>query len=1481
MRKRFPQRLARLCLLCCLSGLINLAVSSRLQAQIITTVAGIGTPGYSGDGGAATAARIQGPYGVAVDATGTIYFADYSNHRIRKVTSNGIITTVAGTGVGGYNGDGVVATTASLYFPNAIAVDAAGNIFISDYLNNRIRKVSPNGMITTVAGTSAQGYSGDGGPATAAKLNSPSGITVDGAGNLFIGDYGNNRVRKVDGASGIITTVAGTGSRGYSGDGGAAIAAKIGAPQGLVVDAAGNLFFAEYLNHCIRRVDGSTGIITTVAGTGTQGYSGDGGPATTAQLRFPAGITVDDAGNLLIADRSNSCIRKVDTNGIITILVGTSTAGYKGDGGAATSAGLNRPWGIAVDASGNLFIGDSDNNRIRKVSGLAPLLSDNASLSGLSLNQSNIAFTANTTTYSTSVDNAVSTATVTATTAEAGATVKWGETTITSGTAFNVPLTVGNNVVTILVTAPDGTTQKTYTININRQAVALQSQTITFNLVGEKIYGDADFTVTASASSSLPLSFSSFNTGVATVSPNGTVHIVGVGTTTITASQPGGDGYTAAQPVKQILTVKPASLTITANNQCLALGNLLPNLTVSYQGFVNGQGPGSLLSPPALTVAANAVSVPGNYTITASGAVSPNYAIQYQSGTLTVVGATLSAGGALSPANPTVTLTAGGGTSYAFGGPGLVSQNGLSGTAVVNQAGTYSVIVTGPQGCTATAQVSVRTANLPIVTLSQNGPLTCTKTQVTLMANSPTEGVTLSFQGPNGPLASTGNLAFVSQPGTYTVTAANSDGSTSAFATVTSEQNLAAPTLSANGSTSVLQGAPSVILTAANCAGTIQWSGPTGNTTGSSITVPTTVLGQFTYSAACVVGGCTSPSASLTVQVSPAGPTTSNCLSFAALCSGNPQEVRTINFTAPSEGDYQLVLTYLAPEKAVTALVRIDGVARTLGLSRATTYQNQSLGTLHLTAGSHTFQLGAGAIGNYLCFNGLCLTPSGSSGATRCNFAVGVSSTATNISCGAPLSLTAVCNGNDCAGVSYQWSGGGLNGSGATVSLAASTGNGSYTYSVTASLPGCTNQTAQTTVVVSGCTPVTAPGSNNLCTSFAEVCSGNPSEVRTQSFVVASEGDYELLISYKAAERASTGIVVLDGASRTVGFALARSYGYQSLGTIHLTAGTHTLQLSAAAGGNFLCFNGLCLVGSGNNSNPDCNFSLTSSASGNAPSCGSSVTLTAGCAGAGCEGVSFYWQGPGVEGNSATVNFVVPSANGNYTYTATASKFGCASQTTYQTIGVSGCGPAAPTPSNPCTTFAEVCSGNPKEVRSQTVTVASEGDYELLISYKAPERAIQGNVFINSTTRTMDLARTATYQQQTAGTVHLTAGTHTLQLSVGAVGQYACFNGVCLKATSTLAPSRLQAGSEESAALQVVVLGNPLLGESVDLEVRGAQGRTLRLQLTDSQGRILSERHIPQARAVEHQRLESSAKGLLLLRVSAGSQSQTVKLVKP
>jgi class 3 adenylate cyclase/sugar lactone lactonase YvrE len=343
------------------------------KGPIITTFAGNGTEGYSADGSVASSASLIAPVGVAVDKGGNVYVVE--GNRVRMVTPQGILQTVAGGGAYGFSGDGGSASLAALSLPGAnvfggtasqVAIDQSGVVYITDTLNQRIRKVS-NGVITTFAGSGplTGGFAGDGGLATSARLNSPRGVAVDARGNVYIADTENNRIRRVE-ASGVITTFAGTGDPGFLGDGGPAASAQLSAPQGLALDSDGDLFIADTTNNRIRKVDPG-GRISTVAGSGEAGFSGDGGPATAAKLNLPVAVAVSSTAILYVVDTENNRVRKVDLGGTITTLAGQTVSGFSGDGAPASTARLAVPYGVAVDSSGAVYIADSLNNRVRRV----------------------------------------------------------------------------------------------------------------------------------------------------------------------------------------------------------------------------------------------------------------------------------------------------------------------------------------------------------------------------------------------------------------------------------------------------------------------------------------------------------------------------------------------------------------------------------------------------------------------------------------------------------------------------------------------------------------------------------------------------------------------------------------------------------------------------------------------------------------------------------------------------------------------------------------------------------------------------------------------------------------------------------------------------------------------------------------------------------------------------------------------------------
>jgi RHS repeat-associated protein len=345
----------------------------------ITTIAGNGTTSYAGDGGSAINAGLYYPGAVVAATNGDVYISDTYHNVVRKVlASTGIITTVAGNGYttsnnwGGYSGDGGPAVSAELNWPQGLALDTAGNLYIADEGNNRVRKVNAgSGIITTVVGNGSQCI--DGVPAAQACLNAPIGVAVDGPGNLYISDTQHETIRKVDVSTGLISTIAGTGASdngmgAYSGDGGPAISADLNWPMGIAVDQSGNVYFADYGNDRIRKITASTGIITTVAGNGTIGYSGDGSTATSAGLSDPYAVAVDVNGNIYIADTFADRVRKVQAaSGIISTVAGIGTYGYSGDGGPAVNAQLGGPDGLALGPNGTLYIADTNNERIRAI----------------------------------------------------------------------------------------------------------------------------------------------------------------------------------------------------------------------------------------------------------------------------------------------------------------------------------------------------------------------------------------------------------------------------------------------------------------------------------------------------------------------------------------------------------------------------------------------------------------------------------------------------------------------------------------------------------------------------------------------------------------------------------------------------------------------------------------------------------------------------------------------------------------------------------------------------------------------------------------------------------------------------------------------------------------------------------------------------------------------------------------------------------
>ncbi len=354
-------------------GTVWIAASTIALAQgplpRITTLAGTGTPGLAGNDGAASLAQLDMASGVAVDAADNVYIADTWNHCVRRVAADGMIRAIAGTGAAGFSGDGGPAEAARLFLPRGLAFDSRGNLYIADSGNARVRKVDQDGNISTVAGSSTRGFAGDGGQAVYAQLNDPRSLVFDPAGNLYVADSGNFRIRRIT-PSGTITTVAGNGEYGPPLDRVAAIKSTLGMVQGMAFDGRGDLYFSDGFRHAVAKLSADDGLFHIVGGGGF-GAGGDLGPASGAQFAFPKGVATDPAGNVYVADALNHRVRRIAPDGTVYTVAGMGGQGATGDRGPAVAAGLNAPYDLAFDSMGNLYIADSWNSRIRKIHSLA------------------------------------------------------------------------------------------------------------------------------------------------------------------------------------------------------------------------------------------------------------------------------------------------------------------------------------------------------------------------------------------------------------------------------------------------------------------------------------------------------------------------------------------------------------------------------------------------------------------------------------------------------------------------------------------------------------------------------------------------------------------------------------------------------------------------------------------------------------------------------------------------------------------------------------------------------------------------------------------------------------------------------------------------------------------------------------------------------------------------------------------------------
>ena len=750
--------------------------SPSSSCNIITTIAGNGTAGFAGDGGAATAAELTTPFDVVVDGSGNVYFTDHGNHRLRKITPAGIISTVAGNGTAGYSGDGGPATAAEINNPYGVAIDGSGNIYIADYYNNRIRKVTPAGIITTVAGNGTLAYAGDGGYATAAELNDPTGVAVDGNGNLYIADFGNSRIRKVN-AAGVISTISGNGTAGYSGDGGAATAAEINNPYAVAIDGSGNVIIADYQNNRIRKVT-PAGIITTIAGNGTAGFAGDGGAATAAELSSPISIATDAAGNLYISDLVNNRVRYVTPAGIISTFAGNGTGAFAGDGGVATAAELNYPCGVATDAAGNVYIGDNVNQRVRKIiSGLPVIgsisgpsavcagatitLSDTTSSGTWSSSSTSVATVSSggivggvaggidVITYS--VANACGSMSVTkidtVKTSPASAGTISGPTSVctganislTDGTSGGVWTTSSSSIATVNATGTVGGVSTGSVVVSYSVSNSCGSTVATYGVTvgGTPAVAAVGGTPTVCRGASVTLTdgtsggtWTSASTSIATVNGSGQVTGVAVGTTTIT--------YTVSNTCGSAFTTVSFTVTTTpsAPGPISGLATVCTGSTITLTDTTAG----GVWSSSSSSVAS--VGATGIVTGVTAGTATISYLVSNSCGSVYAIKSiTVSGAPSVAAISGTTTLCSSGSTTLTDGTSGGAWTSGNTSVATINSSGTVFGVSTGTaqisytvtNSCGTTSSVATVTViTVPVVAAISGSSTLCNGTSTTL-----------------------------------------------------------------------------------------------------------------------------------------------------------------------------------------------------------------------------------------------------------------------------------------------------------------------------------------------------------------------------------------------------------------------------------------------------------------------------------------------------------------------------------------------------------------------------------------------------------------------------------------------------------------------------------------------------------------------------------------------------------------------------
>ena len=759
----------------------------------INTVAGTyngGAGGYSGDGGPATSAALYHPGAVAVDSAGNLFIADTDNDRLRKVDARtGDISTVAG---------GIVIID--------LAAGAAGNVYVESEISNSIDEASANGVISVVAGTNTAGYAGDGGLAASAELNHPEGIAVDHAGDVFIADTLNNVIREVDASTHIITTVAGNHAYGFSGDGGPAKGAELAHPGHLAVDAEGDIYFADKDNGRIRRVDAVTGEISTIAGGGSGctnaiDRAGDGCLATEATFVSGSssaifGLALDAAGNLYIGDGEANLIRRVDASTqIINPVAGDGSYAYGGDGGPATSAGLGSDWGgIAVVGSGSLYLADSSDDVIRKIDVTRPVVAPFVSLAAGQTSLPESLSVANVGNESLNLASLAASTDFALLQPKGQPTCAVGAVDIGTSCVIEVafaPHDVGSLTGAVTLT-DDALNGSPATQTGSLYGTGLQgTQTITFANPGPQRYGAT--TLAATASSGLPVTFA-VTSGPATMS-GATLNATALGNVTITASQAGNAAFTAATPVAETFAIGPAQLTVTGNDASAVYGAGPPALGTTFSGFVNGDTASAVTGAAAVTTTATAASPAGAYPITpAMGTLSStNYVFNLVPGTLTVGKAPLTVaandvsigfGAALPTFTPNITGFVNGDTAAAA----VTGAAVFSTTAAANSPiGTYPI--TASLGTLAAANYTFTTASatLTIAPATQSITFAAIANHVWgdaafTLTATSSSGLPVSFSA-TGPATITGSILTITGAGVVTVNATQDGNASYAAAT--------------------------------------------------------------------------------------------------------------------------------------------------------------------------------------------------------------------------------------------------------------------------------------------------------------------------------------------------------------------------------------------------------------------------------------------------------------------------------------------------------------------------------------------------------------------------------------------------------------------------------------------------------------------------------------------------------------------------